>query len=68
MFYQIVICHNCLMKKMYLYEELSWCHLFREMLLHVLLVLLLLVLVEHLSTDRAVKHLAHCAIPGTLVT
>ena len=36
----------------------SLCHLFREMLLHVLLVLLLLVLVEHLSTDRAVEHLA----------
>merc|ERR550532_427734 len=32
--------------------------LFREMLLHVLLVLLLLVLVEHLSTDRAVEHLS----------
>ena len=32
-------------------------NLFWEVLLHVLLVILLLLLVKHLSTDRAVQHL-----------
>merc|ERR1712004_954074 len=33
-------------------------NLFWEVLLHVLLVILLLLLVKHLSTDRAVQHLS----------